>query len=152
MAACLPNFKTNGDAEAFPIPAPPPFGLPPGEYGPALDRWLASLVRCCDDDAWVQAYRQGVMGEPPPVEVRLDPHPPAGDTEGWRRWWRHYNEVFAEAGASADGLEYDSPPAPDPARARRRRRFRRRTKAIIRRELDQAIPHIVAAVVEVLRA
>jgi hypothetical protein len=115
------------------IPTSPPFGLPPDEYGPALDRWLASLVRCCDDPEWVEEYRQGVMGEPPPVETRLDHYPSRGDAKAWDRWWKTYNEVFAEAGASADGLEYDTPAPRQPS-------WECRVADVVRQVLAEELP------------
>jgi hypothetical protein len=128
------------------VPAPPPFNLPTNQYGPALDRWLEDLTKRCEDKGWVERHLEA-SGDLP-VKTPLDPYPVRGDAGAWRRWWRHYNKVFAEAGASAGGLAYD-PPAPPAALAQRR--FRRLLRKLIRRELRLAIPAIVAAITEVRR-
>jgi hypothetical protein len=145
----LAPFADPSPSPTYTVPTAPAWGGDPITYGEALDSWLADLRQLSDDPAWLEWYRR-MHGEPT-VETPLPPYPARGDTEGWRRWWAEYNRTFAEAGASADGLDYDTPPVPDPTRARRRRRFRRRVEAIVHREIDRAIPTIIAAAVEVLR-
>jgi hypothetical protein len=134
----------------FEAPPVPQWAGDPVSYGQALDSYLATIEQRCEDPAWLRWYKR-MLDIPEPEPVDLPPFPKPGDKDGWAKWWKAYNAKFAKAGATADGINDPPTPQPDPAVIRKRKRFRRAVRAAAQREIEAAIPHVVGAVLEVLR-
>jgi hypothetical protein len=134
----------------FEVPPKPAYDGDSVTYGEALDAYLATIQQRCEDPTWLRWYKR-MLDIPEPEPVDLPPFPAVGDKPAWAKWWATYNARFAAAGASADGINDPPQPQPDPALVRKRKRFRRAVRAAVQREIEAAIPHVVAAAVEVCR-
>jgi len=154
----MPSPPTTIKRDSHDIPPAPEWGDDPISFYQATDAWLAELHLRCEDAEWVRRYREA-MADAPPVETPLDPHPNPGDAAGWRGWWKHYNQTFAAAGASAEGL--DDPPPPVRRREKNTSRVplledtravRRLVEPLVRREairfLAEHLPEAVNALVQ----
>jgi hypothetical protein len=146
MGIVIADRHADKPPPAYAVPAAPTWTGDPITYGEALDSWLAELRQLSDDPAWLEWYRR-MHGESA-VETPLPPHPKQGDTEGWRQWWKTYNEVFRKAGASAGGLEYDPRPRPRLSKRRRRLLWRRRVAGVVRDLLAAELPEAVAVLTQ----